>query len=477
MFSLKKNDHEKRQARVYTVNKRATFSRLSLLSSSTSRSKRSTGSASTITQESYLKSERSRKRRHGHSAKHRSTKGITSSMQAEKKPRRVRQNSTSDIDVFSYLVKDIADPSGASTSWEAERRRVSKRASVQDDPDETETKSVKSRLSDSNVSFNDSGYDSTSPSSYMKPRLGSLPEHVFVEDHEHLQQRHYQHPPDLASMSPNFAQSYTHPQYHYPNPCWPSPPGQQSQLLIDEQCRNGTTGNSPVLSGYDLVASRLAEKGDLESVLPPLYRRFSALNHRILLQIQDEIAEMEADLRRLDEADAHYRRGQPASRRSDWGSLRLDLLGKIYVKTEQYHSAIMSMQKVKSATSEADNLDLKAYREWLREHKPLQEAEMRFLDNEEDIMSLHVPPPSSSPIRQSTPKQYDFHLLSSVAGVWLLACVPSIFSRLTFFILLTLFTIATQPSTLNTIDRMEAWTRLKTIAIPLTFWMIVTTIC
>jgi hypothetical protein len=395
-------------------------------------------------------------------------------MQAEKRPRRVRQNSSSDVDIFSYLVKDIADPSGPSTSWEAERIRVSKRASVQDDPDETETKSIKSRLSDSGISMNDSGYDSTSPSSYTKPRLSSLAENVYGEDRQQLQQ-HYGHQ-DFAPMSPNFPLSHIQPQYHYPNPCWPPPPSQQVRLLPEEQCCDSTTSHSLALSGYDLLASRLAHKDDQDLTLPPLYRRFSTLSHRILLQLQDEIAEMETDLRRLDEADAHYRRDQPASRRSDWGLGRLDLLGKIHVKIEQYHASILSLQNVKSATSEADDLDIETYREWLTEHKPLQKVEMRFLDNAEDIMSLDRPS-LTIPMSSTPNKKYDFYLLSSLAGVWLITCVPSILSRWTFLLLLASFTIFTQPSTLTKFDMMEAWTRLKTIAIPLTFWMIVTTLC
>ena len=185
---------------------------------------------------------------------------------------------------------------------------------------------------------------------------------------------------------------------------------------------------------------------------------------------------METDLRRLDEADAHYRRDQPASRRSDWGLGRLDLLGKIHVKIEQYHASILSLQNVKSATSEADDLDIETYREWLTEHKPLQKVEMRFLDNEEDIMSLDRPS-LTIPMSSTPHKKYDFYLLSSLAGVWLITCVPSILSRWTFLLLLASFTIFTQPSTLTAFDMMEAWTRLKTIAIPLTFWMIVTTLC
>lgn len=107
------------------------------------------------------------------------------------------------------------------------------------------------------------------------------------------------------------------------------------------------------MSGYDFLASKLSAAGTGQSSLPPLYRKFESLNHRILLQLQDEIAEMEEDLNKFDEAHAQYQAAAahtagktklPESRRLDTQSQqfsalhfsRLDLLGKIYVKVEQY---------------------------------------------------------------------------------------------------------------------------------------------
>jgi len=52
-------------------------------------------------------------------------------------------------------------------------------------------------------------------------------------------------------------------------------------------------------SGYDTLASNLATSG-----VPPVYRRFAKLNHRILLHIQDEITEMEEELQFLDDAES-----------------------------------------------------------------------------------------------------------------------------------------------------------------------------
>lgn len=106
------------------------------------------------------------------------------------------------------------------------------------------------------------------------------------------------------------------------------------------------------LTGYELMASKLctpstaadADAGRLG--IKPIYRRFEALNHRLLLHLQDELAELEEQLHRLDTADTQTRRMQncflPASRRQDAltaGELqwhKTDVLGRIGYKISQY---------------------------------------------------------------------------------------------------------------------------------------------
>lgn len=97
------------------------------------------------------------------------------------------------------------------------------------------------------------------------------------------------------------------------------------------------------LSGYDLVADSLAQ-----GRLPPVFRRFQRVNFRILLQLQDEIIEMEEQLASLDVADTRSRlrpdgTASPASRRLQWQraqselpAQRLEVLGRLYIKLEQY---------------------------------------------------------------------------------------------------------------------------------------------
>jgi hypothetical protein len=110
--------------------------------------------------------------------------------------------------------------------------------------------------------------------------------------------------------------------------------------------------------GYELLADKLAElpKHDAgastkDGTIVPMYRKFEQLNHRVLLHLQDEISELEEELRSTDECIAQSsprtESGQlhPASRRGDaryGGELhykRTELLGRIYQKLGQYSIA------------------------------------------------------------------------------------------------------------------------------------------
>lgn len=104
------------------------------------------------------------------------------------------------------------------------------------------------------------------------------------------------------------------------------------------------------VTGYELLATQLASFSTTDSDrgprIRPMYRKFEALNHRLLLHLQDELSELEEQLHRLDHADTQARRMDryiiPASRRAAeqaGGELqfyRADILGKIGFKLAQY---------------------------------------------------------------------------------------------------------------------------------------------
>ncbi|KAE8445541.1 hypothetical protein EG329_013305 [Mollisiaceae sp. DMI_Dod_QoI] len=165
------------------------------------------------------------------------------------------------------------------------------------------------------------------------------------------------------------------------------------------------------VTGYELLASRLSTRADIEdgTLIKPLYRKFEALNHRLLLHLQDELSELEEQLHRLDHADTQSRRTDrhiiPASRRAAaivGGELqwhKTDILGKIGFKLAQYNQALTSFNSTQSlAPPSIDDID--QYREYLEMEQPIHEAETHFLDPEDDLVSLSSQPLHKSPYRR-----------------------------------------------------------------------------
>ena len=137
--------------------------------------------------------------------------------------------------------------------------------------------------------------------------------------------------------------------------------------------------------------------GGAEPDIKPIYRRFEALNHRLLLHLQDELSELEEQLHRLDTADTQTRRLQncilPASRRAEHmsgGELqwhKTDILGKIGFKLGQYNHALSSFREAQDLPP-PDPADVEAYRTYLATDNPIAEIETLFLDPTDDLVSL-----------------------------------------------------------------------------------------
>ena len=146
---------------------------------------------------------------------------------------------------------------------------------------------------------------------------------------------HGQSPEAYCTQSP---QQLTHAPQDYMPELYPRPSIQLVRGISHELAPR----SRPTKSGYELLASKIDSRGD--AVLRPIYRKFETLNNRMLLYLQDEICEMEDQLRELDDAIAQEQHdtGKRASRRAEaklpsqlqWH--RLDLLGRSFAKVEQY---------------------------------------------------------------------------------------------------------------------------------------------
>ncbi|KAG6354772.1 hypothetical protein INS49_003853 [Diaporthe citri] len=162
---------------------------------------------------------------------------------------------------------------------------------------------------------------------------------------------------------------------------------------------------------------------EAEPAIQPIYRRFKAMNHRLLLHLQDELSELEEQLHRLDTADTQTRRLQnrilPASRRAEalaGGELqshKTEILAKIGFKLSQYNHAMSSFTATRDIPSPSPS-DVNEYRRYLT-HQPVTEIEARFLDSTDDLVTL-APPTRSSPPPSRAPSPLSSGAMAAAAA-------------------------------------------------------------
>ncbi|KAL4906301.1 hypothetical protein BDW74DRAFT_140723 [Aspergillus multicolor] len=218
------------------------------------------------------------------------------------------------------------------------------------------------------------------------------------------------------------------PEAYYPRtssslqraPFPPSPPqSPEEDMRRPSRKVRRNTKPSRTPTGYGLLAWRLSASAEnKEYTLPPLYRRFEDVNHRVLLYLQDEISQLEEELRVLDDYEDMQRRGiaeregtkvMPASRRMDvqaqaYSSLhcrREEVMGALTQKTEQYNNALAAYSKVLQTLPRAAGSDVETYRKWMKGNSPIASNEMRFLDHPKDLVSLT--PQTASDTKTTSP--------------------------------------------------------------------------
>ncbi|KAK5169151.1 uncharacterized protein LTR77_006460 [Saxophila tyrrhenica] len=294
--------------------------------------------------------------------------------------------------------------------------------------------SYQSQRSSSRSSRRSAGsYDSYYPGDEAIP-------HGLPYDHP----SHYIHP--LPGQHRSFSHSSTHSSptqnpyttalQHYH---WPSPPPLPPQPLTHQPSplHPPAAPEPPDLShapptGYAHLALALSTPNT--SGVTPVYRKFEYLNTRLLLHLQDELAELEEQLRHLDDIisslDGHQ---HPASRRREkWEGnelhmRRTHLLGTVYVKMEQYRKVLAGMKEVESSTTKAGQEEVEGLRAWMERERPISEHEAGFLMHGGDLVKV------SRGAGAATGSQGGVGVyapLGVVAPVVLFAVVPTLAGRL-----------------------------------------------
>lgn len=272
----------------------------------------------------------------------------------------------------------------------------------------------------------------------------------------------------------------------------------------------GSDFPKPNMVGYELLADKLSESltekqtNSGEQVVVPMYRKFESLNHRVLLHLQDEIAELEEELRYLDESIAHCSprdpagRHHPASRRGDaryGGELhyrRTELLGRIYVKLGQYSkstvflmhsnmkpysrrmtvgvikltfhadSALTSFNSMVKTLEPANREAVDVYRSWIEKHTPIDRAEARFLEHKNDLLTVSEGGSASIPGGVITHQSGAIWLpLVLVFPLLVFAIVPGLIGRLAILSLTCAATMKLITATRELMDMMTVrdWVR------------------
>ncbi|KAL2431201.1 hypothetical protein ABEF95_003727 [Exophiala dermatitidis] len=402
MFVSGRDQGRRRRSQTYGVSKAARSSKLSLLSAITTGSHGSNDSASTITQESYSRSSgggsSGRKRRASKQNRSWEAKVVPRKESLLPKEQKERTSPTDSVDVFSFLVHDENDDIATSEHPQEEACVRQEALSRHEESDDDNDSVVRSQLSDSGISMGDS--------SICQPSIDRSLEKELPPLFEELQDKNDTQKQSRSKPTAYFKESRWK---------WPDiPPATHKAQVFDPVARTSSPQEGHVrfncpaeepqriprsakrlLSGYDLVSEKLS-RGEL----PPLFRRFDKVHFRVLLQLQDEIVEMEEELSLLDSKDTESRINSdgsisPASRRINWQwhqndlhGRRLEVLGRLYLKLEQYYQALILGQKVQRSSPRATATDVRRLRSWLRDNSPLSAAESKFLDDEDDLILL-----------------------------------------------------------------------------------------
>lgn len=195
--------------------------------------------------------------------------------------------------------------------------------------------------------------------------------------------------------------------------------------------------SSTMKHGYSELASRISSQED--AVLKPVYRKFETLNNRILLYLQDEIAEIEAELEQLDasivrEEQCMGRSRCPASRREEakapsqlqWH--RKNLLDRCASKVDTYNRTLSSYSNLTQTLSPSSRSDVKAYRRWIMKHNPIAKPEALFLNHDNDLVTVAQTRQQSSPTSlKYSPVTVSLTILTTII---VFKFVPQFFARL-----------------------------------------------
>lgn len=124
-----------------------------------------------------------------------------------------------------------------------------------------------------------------------------------------------------------------------------------------------------------------------------LYRSFTYLHSRVLLDLQDEIASLEKELDEIDwddfDEDPNRLRSREFDKASDQndGRSRAAILKEIRTKLMEYDEVLIKARTLDSFQKPSDR-NYRSVRRFHHNHKPLMDAETESIRSKEDTVSL-----------------------------------------------------------------------------------------
>ena len=384
-------DQVRRRDRVYTNSKAARSSKISIFSAFTVATSRSGGSNSTITQESYNRSQKPKRRRPRDHRSRRSSednnppvddpsvdvfdflieekaKSTESLSIAEDEADNQSQASEDETDNESQASEDEADNQSQASEDEADNEsqasedEADNQGQVSEDEADNESQASEGETPTAKAqpiahtdesdpegyyrSMSDSGISmGSSSSAYSHPQQHHLP--VLPEEPSGWLPSRPPQGTELALVDPRWAwpnpSPQPYPDGYIPPPCPPPPPAVVYDVPVNQYPPYTPYGTPPPMPTEEIRRPAITVREPTDRhVKPRCFRSFSKVSTRLILQMQDEIADLEEELKLLDEeADAAEEDSESDSPQSRHGKQEHkaredEIYGELHVKLDDY---------------------------------------------------------------------------------------------------------------------------------------------
>jgi hypothetical protein len=160
--------------------------------------------------------------------------------------------------------------------------------------------------------------------------------------------------------------------------------------------------------GYPGLVSHMIETQNL------IFRRFDDVHVRLLLYLQDEISQLEAQLRTLDEQNTVERGMHNGTFREDIDRARVDIMERLRVCVGEYDTMILAFSRMQE--SKASDKAVRRLKDWLKKYSGVSAGrqsppnggaiardELEWVEKANDLTNLSISTATSSTVVKQSP--------------------------------------------------------------------------